>query len=57
MTLAKTQEAQITARGLAPTDPRESAIYAILSAGNFTAVVRGVGETSGVALVEVYNAQ
>src|SRR5205814_5220141 len=35
-----TQKAQITASGLAPTDPRESAIFATLSTGNYTAVVR-----------------
>ena len=34
------QEAQITASGLAPTDPNESAIYATLPAGNYTGVVQ-----------------
>jgi hypothetical protein len=51
----ETQEAQITAAGLAPTDPKESAIYATLPAGNYTAVVRGAGDTTGTALVEVYS--
>jgi DNA-binding beta-propeller fold protein YncE len=37
----ETQEEQITATGLAPTDPSESAIYATLPAGNYTAIVRG----------------
>jgi hypothetical protein len=50
-----TQAAQITASGLAPTNPHESAIFATLPAGNFTAIVRGVSDTTGVALVEVYN--
>jgi sugar lactone lactonase YvrE len=50
-----TQEAQIMATGLAPTDPHESAILAILPAGKYTAIVRGVGDTTGVALVEIYN--
>ena len=50
-----TQAAQISAAGLAPTDPRESAIYATLPSGGFTAIVRGVSDTSGVALVEIYN--
>ena len=36
-----TQEEQITATGVPPTDPNESAIYAILPAGNYAAVVRG----------------
>ncbi|CAN5438497.1 hypothetical protein BH18VER2_BH18VER2_04300 [soil metagenome] len=50
-----TQEDQITESGLAPTDPNESAVYATLPAGNYTAVVRGVGETTGTALVEIYS--
>src|SRR5262249_36050218 len=41
--------------GLAPADPRESAIIADLPAGNYTAIVRGVNNTTGVALVEVYD--
>ncbi|HEU0273491.1 MAG TPA: right-handed parallel beta-helix repeat-containing protein [Candidatus Udaeobacter sp.] len=41
--------------GHAPTDPRESAIIATLPPGNYTAIVRGVNETTGVALVEVYD--
>ncbi len=50
------QEEQITAAGLAPADPNESAIYATLPAGNFTAVVRGASDTTGTALVEIYSA-
>ena len=41
--------------GYAPTDPRESAIIAVLPPGNYTAIVRGVNNTDGVALVEVYD--
>jgi hypothetical protein len=41
--------------GYAPGDGRESAIVAELPAGNYTAVVRGVNNTTGVALVEVYD--
>jgi YVTN family beta-propeller protein len=41
--------------GLAPGDPSESAIIAELPAGNYTAIVRGVNDTTGVALVEVYD--
>jgi hypothetical protein len=41
--------------GHAPTDPRESAIIATLPAGNYTAIVRGVNNTTGVGLVEVYD--
>jgi hypothetical protein len=41
--------------GHAPSDPRESAIIAELPVGNYTAIVRGVNNTTGVALVEVYD--
>src|SRR5437660_8123175 len=41
--------------GLAPGDARESAIIADLPPGSYTAIVRGVNNTTGVALVEVYN--
>jgi len=41
--------------GLAPTDPNESALYEILPAGAYTAILSGVGETTGVGLVESYN--
>jgi hypothetical protein len=43
--------------GHAPGDPRESAIIADLPPGNYTAIVRGVNNTIGVALVEVYDLQ
>jgi hypothetical protein len=49
-----TQQSQIQATGLAPPDDRESAIYAILAAGNYTAIVAGVNKTTGIAPVEVY---
>jgi hypothetical protein len=45
----------IQASGHAPTDGRESAIIADLPPGNYTAIVRGVSNTTGVALVEVYD--
>ena len=48
------QQAEIAATGLAPTDNRESAIFANLSPGNYTAIVRGKNNTVGNALVEVY---
>jgi N-acetylneuraminic acid mutarotase len=43
--------------GYAPTDLRESAIIVDLPAGNYTMIVRGVNNTTGVALVEVYDLQ
>jgi hypothetical protein len=39
----------------APTQPSESAIIAKLSPGSYTAIVRGVNNTIGVAIVEVYD--
>ena len=49
------QQAEITATGLQPTDDRESAILATLPPGAYTAIVRGFNDTTGVGLVEVYN--
>jgi hypothetical protein len=49
------QVQQIISSGHAPMDPRESAIIASLPAGNYTAIVRGVSNTRGVALAEVYD--
>ena len=49
------QEALIEATGIAPTNDLESAIDARLAPGAYTAIVRGNGDTSGVALVEVYD--
>jgi hypothetical protein len=48
------QATEIIATGLAPENDAESAIVRTLSPGNYTAIVRGAGDTSGVALVEVY---
>lgn len=45
----------IVAAGLQPTDDRESALIETLQPGNYTAIVRGVGGTTGVGLVEVYS--
>jgi hypothetical protein len=49
------QEALIMASGIPPTNDLESAIDATLNPGAYTAVVRGNNNTSGVALVEVYD--
>jgi len=48
------QEAAIIATGIPPSNDLESAIVALLPPSNYTAVVRGVSNTTGVALVEVY---
>ena len=52
-----TQEAEIIATGLAPTDNREAAMVVTLPAGAYTALVRGKDGTVGIALVEGYNLQ
>jgi hypothetical protein len=49
------QRGDIRNSGYAPGDGRESAIIAELPAGNYTAIVRGVNDLTGVALVEVYD--
>jgi hypothetical protein len=49
-----TQQSQITATGKAPPNDLESAIVRSLAPGNYTATVRGVNNTTGVALVETY---
>jgi len=50
-----TQEAAIIATGLQPSNDLESAIDATLSPGAYTAIIRGKNNTSGVALIEVYD--
>ncbi len=49
------QEAAILATGLAPTNNLEPAIDATLHPGAYTAVLSGKNNTTGVALVEVYD--
>jgi uncharacterized repeat protein (TIGR03803 family) len=51
------QQADIIATGVPPTNDKESAIVATLDPGSYTAVVRGVNNTTGVALVEAYDLQ
>jgi hypothetical protein len=53
--ITRNQVQDIRDSGHAPIDPRESAIIATLQPGNYTAIVRGVDNTTGVALVEVYD--
>ncbi len=47
--------AAISATNQAPTNPAEAAVIATLAPGGYTAIVRGVNGTTGVALVEVYD--
>ena len=46
--------AQVFATGLAPADNRESAILITLPPGSYTAIVRGINGTTGIALAEIY---
>ena len=50
-----TQEAEIIATGIPPSNDLESAIVGSFTAGNYTAIVRGTDNTTGIAVVEVYN--
>jgi len=50
-----TQAAAISASGYQPPNARESAIIATLASGNYTAIVRGVNNSTGIALVEAYD--
>jgi hypothetical protein len=47
--------AQIQASGFAPLDPLEAAILITLPPGAYTTIVTGVGGTTGVAIVEVFD--
>ena len=49
------QAAIISAAGLAPTNPLESGIAATLSPGQYTAILAGMNNGTGVGLVEVYD--
>jgi len=49
------QQIEIEAYGLQLADDRESALVQTVPPGNYTAIVRGVGNTNGVALVEAYH--
>jgi uncharacterized delta-60 repeat protein len=51
----ESQQPEIEATTIPPSDPAEAAIIASLPSGNYTAVVRGKNNGAGVGLVEVYN--
>lgn len=50
----ESQKAVIANTGIPPNDPRESGILRTLPAGNYTAIVRGKDNGTGVAVIEVY---
>jgi hypothetical protein len=52
---ADTQSTEIAGTGIAPSNGLESAIVTTLITGSYTAIVEGFNNSSGVALIEVYN--
>ena len=53
----QTLEMEISQTGLAPTDIREAALLISLPNGNYTGIVRGKSDATGIAVVEVYSVQ
>jgi len=51
------QQAEIEATTLPPANDLESALVRSLPPGNYTAIVRGTNNSTGVGLVEIYNLQ
>jgi len=50
-----TQETEIAATGIPPTDNLEAAIVQTLDPGSYTIILRGMGMTTGIGLVEIYD--
>lgn len=50
-----TQAAAISSSGYSPRNAKESAIIATLPTGNYTAIIRGVNNSTGIALVDAYD--
>jgi len=48
-------EAEIVATGLSPSNDLESAVVRTLAPGNYTAIMRGVGNGTGIGLIEAYD--
>jgi hypothetical protein len=51
----QSQEAEIRASGLPPSNDKEAALIGELTEGAYTVVLRGTGSTTGVGLVEIYD--
>lgn len=49
------QQAELQAIGIQPKREVESALIETVAAGNYTAIVRGKGNSNGIGLVEVYD--
>jgi hypothetical protein len=52
-----TQQAELQATGIAPTNDLECALIASLNPGSYTAILAGKSGGTGVGLVELYNLQ
>lgn len=50
-----TQETEIKATGIPPTNNLEAAIVQTLDPGSYTVILRGMGMTTGIGLVEIYD--
>jgi phospholipase/lecithinase/hemolysin len=50
-----TQEAEIAATGIAPTNELESALITTLAPGSYTVILRGQDNGTGIGLVEAYD--
>lgn len=48
------QQAEIQATGVAPGFEAKSAIFVLLPAGRYTAIVRGKNNGTGIGIVEAY---
>lgn len=55
MDLSADDQTTLNDFGLAPTEDAESALVMTLDPGEYTIIVRGVNDTTGVALVEAYD--
>jgi hypothetical protein len=49
------QRSQIEGTIFQPTDDRESVILATLPPANYTVILKGVGQTAGIGLIEIYD--
>lgn len=52
-----TDQVAIEATGIPPSNNKEAAVVITLAPGSYTAIVRGLNNTTGVCLVEVYHLQ